>query len=99
MRARPVRPLPSTNGWIVSNCAWAIAACATAGSESSLTNAHRSVEQLLDVIGGRGDERGRARVEAAPADPVLHGTDPAGVLAQGESVEEALVHLRGGRRP
>jgi len=38
MSARPVRPLPSTKGWIVSNCACAMAACATAGSMSLLQN-------------------------------------------------------------
>lgn len=27
-KALPVRPLPSVNGWMVSNCAWAMAACA-----------------------------------------------------------------------
>ncbi len=42
MSARPVRPLPSTNGWMVSNCAWAIAACATGGSASPLQNSQRS---------------------------------------------------------
>jgi hypothetical protein len=32
--ARPVRPLPSANGWMVSNCACASAAC-TSGEWSS----------------------------------------------------------------
>ena len=40
------------------------------------------LEQDLHVLGGRRDERSRARVVAAPADPVLHRADRPGVLAQ-----------------
>ena len=40
--ARPVLPLPSTNGWIVSNCACATAACTTPGRSSVLQNEQRS---------------------------------------------------------
>ncbi len=42
INARPVRPLPSGNGWIVSNCAWAIAACASTGRSSRPANRTRS---------------------------------------------------------
>ena len=42
---------PSTNGWIVSNCGWAMAACATAGRESSLQNSARSNTHLLPFVG------------------------------------------------
>lgn len=51
---RPVRPLPSANGWMVSNCACASAAWATAGSESSLQNAHRSSIRPGTSSGGGG---------------------------------------------
>lgn len=40
--ARPVRLLPSAKGWILSNCAWAIAAFATAGSGDELQKRTRS---------------------------------------------------------
>ena len=54
MSARPTRPLPSTKGWIVSNWACAIAAWATAGSESSLQKAHRSLTRPATASGGGG---------------------------------------------
>ena len=44
----PVRPLPSTNGWIVSNWACAIAAWTSGDSASSLQNTQRS-----SMSGGR----------------------------------------------
>jgi hypothetical protein len=51
MSARPARPLPSTNGWIVSNCACAIAAWTAGGRASSLQNAHRSSSRVGDEPG------------------------------------------------
>ena len=54
MSARPVRPLPSMKGWIVSNWAWAIAACASGGSESSLQKAQRSSSKPGTSSGGGG---------------------------------------------
>ena len=42
MRQRPTRPLPSPNGWMISNCAWAIAACATGERSSRFMKRQRS---------------------------------------------------------
>ena len=62
-QARPTRPLPSMNGWIVSNCAWAIAAWATAG-RSSACRRHRGPRADRHVLRWRRHEHRRARVEA-----------------------------------
>jgi hypothetical protein len=40
--ALPVRPLPSAKGWMVSNWAWAIADCVSAGTSSRTVNSARS---------------------------------------------------------
>ena len=42
MRARPTRPLPSANGWMVSNCTWAMAAWMRGGRSSRSQNRQRS---------------------------------------------------------
>jgi hypothetical protein len=52
------------------------------------------LEQFGDEVRGRRDERGRARIEAAPANPVLAGADLPGVLTEAGPRQEPLVHLR-----
>ena len=49
MRARPVLPLPSVKGWIVSNWACAIAACA----RGSISRRFMKAEGLRGAAGTR----------------------------------------------
>ena len=49
-----VRPLPSSKGWIVSNWAWATAACISGGRCSELLNAARSQSRRSTSSGGGG---------------------------------------------
>ena len=59
--ARPVRPLPSANGWIVSNWAWAIAACASNGRSVALGERDEVVDQRrARARGAAGRSRHRA---------------------------------------
>ena len=70
--SRPTRPLPSRNGWIVSNCTWASAALTSTGSPSgsSCRKRSRSRHRRRRLrYGGGGTKRGVAR--AGAADPVL----------------------------
>ena len=53
-RTRPVRPLPSMNGWMVSNCAWTIAAFAIAFTSSRWAKATRSSRQASMRLGTGG---------------------------------------------
>ncbi|MEZ5274226.1 MAG: hypothetical protein R2694_18335 [Ilumatobacteraceae bacterium] len=51
---RPTLPLPSTNGWIASNWAWAIAARTTLDVDEVLMNSHRSSISSGIIAGGGG---------------------------------------------
>lgn len=51
------------------------------------------LQQLLHEVGGRRDERRRARVEAAATDPVLDAADLPRVLTEAGAGEEPVVHL------
>ena len=75
IKVRPTRPLPSANGWIVSNCACAIAACSSGEMSRRLQNSHRSSRRPLDESCRRWHEiRAGRRVRVAP-DPVLTGAN------------------------
>ena len=54
MSALPVRPFPSSNGWIVSNWAWANAACTMGGRASSSAKRTRSPRRRVTSSGGGG---------------------------------------------
>jgi len=54
IKHRPTLPFPSTNGWIVSNCACAIAAWTTADRSSRFRNSARSPSSALTSSGGGG---------------------------------------------
>ena len=64
IRHLPTRPLPSPKGWIVSNCAWAIAAWATGEMSSRFMNPQRS------------SSRRRTRSAGGPTYSALLGSTP-----------------------
>ena len=72
-----MRPLPSRNGWIVSNCACAIAACSVDRQVVEVQERGEVFEQLLDVLVGGRDEVGAGGAEPRAADPVLLAPDDA----------------------
>ena len=77
IRVLPVRPLPSSKGWTVSNWAWTSAACTTGGRASSSIGSAGVVQQRVDHVGrGRDEVRPAGRVVVA-ADPVLLRAHPA----------------------
>ena len=57
MSRRPTRPLPSRNGWMVSNCTWARAALTRIGSWASWRNLSRLPIAAATSVGGGGTNR------------------------------------------
>jgi hypothetical protein len=82
------------NGWIVSNCAWAIAACATAGNESSLQNAQRSSSSDSTSWQGGGTNDAVQGVVTASSGPVLLFAETTRVFAEASVGEQAAVDLQ-----
>ena len=59
MRSRPTRPLPSRNGWMVSNWAWTSAARTRIGSGPVLPRSQRSHRWLREPgLAARDHRRG-----------------------------------------
>ncbi len=68
--ARPVRPLPSGNGWIVSNCAWARAAW-TRGDVGAQSEPDEVVDRCRYSVLMWWNESCAVRTELVAADPHL----------------------------
>jgi hypothetical protein len=66
MRARPTRPLPSAKGWMVSNCAWAMAAWTTGARSVRFMNATRSPMRSFTRSGAGGTKSARPGLNALP---------------------------------
>ena len=64
--ARPVRPLPSMNGWMVSNCAWAIAARTTGLPSVAVRKRARSSTSRSTSPGGGGTKSARSGLHPGP---------------------------------
>ena len=66
MSARPVRPFPSAKGWMVSNWAWAMAACTRGGRVSDSMNAERSSIRGPTAAGGGGTKSAPQGLKSLP---------------------------------
>ena len=93
MRARPTRPFPSANGWMVSNCAWAMAAWTTGGRSVRFMNATRSSMRSFTRSGAGGTKSARPGLYGVAANPVLVLAELAGNLGRGRREHQVAMDL------
>ncbi len=70
MSARPTRPLPSANGWIVSNCAWTSPARIRAGCRPSDAYVARSASSPSTADAGGGTKAASSGFHSLPPSQV-----------------------------